>query len=72
MTSRSVTIFKKYIQPVSVPLNRCWNHCNKKIMQTRMLLFVLRGVDLPHPLFITSRYDSTGSFNRYININADE
>ena len=36
----------------------CWNHCNKKIMQTRLLLFFLGGVVLPHPRFITLWYDT--------------
>ena len=52
-------MFRKCIKTVFVPLNRCCYYCNKKIMQVRLLLFYLRRVDLPHPLFITWGYDST-------------
>ena len=67
MTSLRVIVFRKFIKTVFLPLNRCCNYCNKKIMQIRLLLFFLRRVDLPHPLFITWEYDITGETQILLN-----
>ena len=77
MTSWSVIIFRKFIKTVFVPLNRCCNYCNRKIIQIRSLFFFsTQGWFTPPTFFKTWQYRklpvTCTRLNRYINITADE
>ena len=59
--SWSVTLFRKYIKTVLCLLTGFEITAIRKLCRSDCYYCFLRGVDLPHPLFITWGYASPGS-----------